>query len=46
VALTWSTVISRVHSNWRGVSLWRGQYRKSLWSNRCAGSFQQLLQAW
>src|SRR5262249_4122629 len=44
VALTCSTVISRVHSNWRGASLWRGHHRKSLWSKRRRGSFQQPLQ--
>ena len=43
-AFTWSGVISRVHSNWRGVSLWRGQRRKSPGPNSSRGSFQQLLQ--
>ena len=44
-AITCSAVISRVHSNCRGVSAWRGHHRKSLWSKRCRTSFQQLLQA-
>jgi hypothetical protein len=45
VCLTCAAVIGRVHSNWRGVPAWRGHQRKSLWSNRTRGSFQQLLQA-
>jgi hypothetical protein len=43
--VTAAEVISRVHSNWRGVFAWRGHQRKSLWSNRTFGSFQQELQA-
>ena len=27
-AFTCSTVIRRVHSNWRGVSLWRGRFAR------------------
>jgi len=42
---TCSAVMTRVHSNCRGVSAWRGHHRKSLGSNRCPGSFQQLLHA-
>ena len=34
-----------LHSNWRGVPAWRGHHRKSLWSKRTRGSFQQQLQA-
>ena len=43
--VTCAAVISRVHSNCRGVPACRGHHRKSLWSNRTRGSFQQPLQA-
>lgn len=45
ISVTFADVISRVHSNCRGVPAWRGHHRKSVWSNRAFGSFQQESQA-
>src|SRR5580658_838793 len=42
--ITCAEVISRVHSNCRGVLACRGHHRKSLWSKLNFGSFQHELQ--